>query len=424
MRKAALGLWIVGFLAWGPAVAWADGVSRDGMGAISIGRGGTDIANSDNGAVLLDNPAGIGNVDGNGLFEVGADILITDLSFNSPRNDSDAQHTPMPLPFLSFAQKSEDGRWAYGFGVFAPAGFGATWEINSPLFGPEQYRSLGALGKLLPAAAYHVTDQLTVGGTFGLAVSHVELAGPFVLQTGPLRGTPSLLSLTTTGYAPTYSLGLQYQLDDETMIGLSYTSESLLHLDGHATTLVPLGPTPVFSKFDAATRLVWPRSLGLGVSHSFGDTQRVSADVIWYDWSNAFDRVDLRLTNSSNPIIPALAGPTINDRFPLDWRDSVSVRLGYEYFLSPCQTLRAGYIYHPQPIPTETLTPYVPAILKHAFSIGYSREWQNWSVNVAYQYSFGPDKQVLQSGLVGGDFNNSQDSAQAHWLAVSFKYRF
>ncbi len=234
-RKAALGLLIVGFLAWGPAAAWADGVVRDGIGAISIGRGGTDVSNSDNGAVLLDNPAGIGNVDGNGLFEIGVDTLVTDLNFSSPRTDSDARHTLTPLPFLSYAEKSDDGRWAYGFGVFAPAGFGASYEINSPLFGPQQYRSLGALGKFLPGAAYHVTDQLTVGGTFGLAVSHVELQGPFVVQTGALRGVPSLLDVTTTGYAPTYSVGLQYKLDDQTMLGLAYTSESLFHRDGHAT---------------------------------------------------------------------------------------------------------------------------------------------------------------------------------------------
>ena len=41
--------------------AAADGLIRDGVGAIPIGRGGTNIAFADNGAVLLDNPAGMVN---------------------------------------------------------------------------------------------------------------------------------------------------------------------------------------------------------------------------------------------------------------------------------------------------------------------------------------------------------------------------
>ena len=35
--------------------AFANGLIRDGVGAVSTGRGGTNIAHSDNGAILLDN---------------------------------------------------------------------------------------------------------------------------------------------------------------------------------------------------------------------------------------------------------------------------------------------------------------------------------------------------------------------------------
>ncbi len=62
--------------------AWADGLIRDGVGAVSTGRGGTNIAHSDNGAVLLDNPAGIINAPGRGLFEFGIDTLATDLHYS------------------------------------------------------------------------------------------------------------------------------------------------------------------------------------------------------------------------------------------------------------------------------------------------------------------------------------------------------
>ena len=48
----------------------ADGVIRDGLGAFSSGRGGTNIAFADNGEVLYDNPAGIVNTNGRGSFDL------------------------------------------------------------------------------------------------------------------------------------------------------------------------------------------------------------------------------------------------------------------------------------------------------------------------------------------------------------------
>ena len=76
--------------------AIADGVVRDGLGAISGGRGGTNIAFADNGQVLLDNPAGMVNVAGGGLVELSADLLMTDLAYADPQNvNADASFRPM-----------------------------------------------------------------------------------------------------------------------------------------------------------------------------------------------------------------------------------------------------------------------------------------------------------------------------------------
>jgi long-subunit fatty acid transport protein len=422
-------LGLISFTTCCTAPARADGVRRDGVGAASIGRGGTNVAFSDNGVILLDNPAGMVNVPGRGLFEFGIDGLLTDLHYSDPENDRRPnRHNPMALPQLSYIRTSEDGRWAIGLGMFAPAGFGAQWDLNSPaLGGGHHYKSFGALLKILPGVAYRVTDKLSVGGTFGVAVSHAELEGPFFGQTGGLRGVPTLLDLQATGATTCWSLGLQYQLNDRTTLGLAYLHETRFRLDGNArVSVLGVAPVPLESAFNVDASLVWPRSLAGGISHTFGETcrHRASAEVIWFDWSGAFQRVDLTFSESTNPVFPALLGPTFHDRIPLDWSDSVSVRLGYEFLLTECDTLRCGYIYHPQPIPSETLTPYIPAILEHAVSVGYGRRSGSWDFNIAYQYSFGPDQSVSQSGIVGGDFDRSRIEADVHWLALSLGYRF
>ncbi len=422
--KAKLGQWLTLGCWLGLLIqpAWADGIERDGIGAIPIGRGGNNVASFDNGVIIYDNPAGMANVQGQGLVEVGADGLFTDLHYSNPLNDhASSRQTPWALPFFSFIQRSEDGRFAYGIGLFAPAGFGTDWKINSPLVGLQRYKSIGAQIDILPALAYHITDRLSIGGTIGPGITYAQLTGPFVVQTGALQGTPTLINLHAAGVTAAWSVGLQYLLGERTTLGLSYIAQTRYNLHGDADVEVKqiaFLPVSVYSRFNADVDVTFPRSLSGGIVHAFGEQMQHLAmlQLMWFDWSDAFNNIGLRLTNSSNPLVPLLAGPSIQDRFPLNWYDTISVRLGYEYHLDPTQVLRCGFIYHPNPVPNQTLTPYIPATLRYAVSAGYSKQWNNWGFNIAYQYTFGAEQSVDQSALVGGDFNNSSVGAQAHWL--------
>ncbi len=405
--------------------AIADGVVRDGLGAISGGRGGTNIAFADNGQVLLDNPAGMVNVAGGGLVELSADLLMTDLAYADPQNvNADASFRPMLLPQFSYVRKSDDGIWAYGIGAYSPAGFSANWAQEGPplLPGQQRYFSFGALAKILPGVACKLTDRWSIGGTFGVAASHIELEGPFFLQTGALAGTPTVLDLQTTGAAITWSFGSQYIVNERTTVGIAYQSQTSFHMDGRARAVVPmLGGQ---SHFDADLSLKWPQSLGGGITHQLAPRHRVAADVIWFDWSGAFDNVGLRLNNPTNPVFLGALGATTTDRFPLNWDDSVSFRFGYEFLVNPCSTFRAGYAYHRNQIPESTLTSYIPAILEHATSIGWGYKWGCWQFDTAYQFSWGGDRTVGTSDVVGGDFHNSFVSSKAHWIYLSLLRRF
>ena len=110
--------------------------------------------------------------------------------------------------------------------------------------------------------------------------------------------------------------------------------------------------------------------------------------------------------------------------FPFNWNDSLSIRLGYEFAATEYTVLRTGYVYNVNQIPDGTLTPYIPAILEHGFSAGMGHTWGTSSLDLAYQYSFGPDRSVGTSDLVGRDFDNSVFHASAHWLSVALTKRF
>lgn len=403
----------------------ADGLVRDGIGAISMGRGGTNIAHSDNGVILLDNPAGMVNATVSGYWEIGAEALVADLDYSDPQNPHvDNRFKIYPSGNLSYINKSDDGSWAWGIGIFAPAGFGAEYEMNHPVVGPSLYKSFGALGKILPGLAVQVTDQLSVGGTLGVGLSHAELEGPFNLQTGALSGAQTNLDLQTTGAAVVGSIGLQYQWTDCTTVGLCYTEESRFRLNGNASAdIYGFGPT-LHSNFDAQLDLVWPRSLGVGIKHDLGNCRRISADVIWYNWSHAFDRLDLRLTNPDNIVIAGLTGGTLTDSYPLAWKDTVSLRLGYEWENSRGTIWRVGYAFHDSPVPNATLNPYIDGVLEHAFTTGFSYRASCCILSAAYEYSFGPERHIGTSDIVGGDFDNSTFQAQAHWLSLSLLVPF
>ncbi|MGO9111369.1 MAG: OmpP1/FadL family transporter [Thermoguttaceae bacterium] len=255
-----------------------------------------------------------------------------------------------------------------------------------------------------------------------MGLSHTELQGPnFFQAAGPLQGTPIVMRLFTTGVALSWSVGLQYQLTEATTIGATFQSATHYAETGGANVEVPfLGS----SHFDAQFDITWPETVGIGIRHELCPDSVFSADVIYFNWSEAFDQFDVTLSNPSNPLFARLLGPSLSDQLPMDWRDSVSLRLGYEQRLSGNRVLRAGYAYHPNQIPDRTLTPYIPAILEHAFSLGYGYRWREWDMNVAYQYSFGPAQTVGQSGLVGGNFDNSWERAQAHWASLSVMRRF
>ncbi len=425
--RSRLSVWLAcwGLLTVGISSALADGVIRNGMGAISSGRGGTNIAHADNGGILLENPAAMVNIRGHSLYDVNAGMLLTDLHYADPQSSDEAACRPFGLPELAMIRRSCDGRWAFGMGVFCPAGFGAEYQLVNPVFGPQKYRSLGALAKILPGLAYRLNDRLSVGGTLGVAISHAQLEGPFYLQTAPapLTGAPTVLDLEAKGAALTWSLGAQYEISERTTLGVTYQSESRFHMRGGVFADVFMGAPPVVSSgFDALVDLAWPRSVGVGLKHQLCEHQSISADAIWFDWPHAFDTLGIQLTNPSNPAFAAFA--PIHDDLPLRWRDSVSLRLGYERELTRGRTLRAGYVYHPNVIPESTLTPYIPATLEHTFSLGYGRPLGVYHLDLAYQFSFGADRAVGTSGLVGGDFDSSQFRSRAHWIFAGISRRF
>lgn len=394
---------------------FADGLVRDGLGARVAGRGGTNLAWADSGTILHDNPAGAVNLEGCSLVECGYDLLWAHVDYSDPGTDADWRQGLVPLGNMSLLKKLDDNV-TVGFGVFSTGGFATRYKMDGPpsFPGERTYKSFGALVRLLPGVSLKMTDRWSVGATLGVGASHIELEGPYTLQSGPLRGTPMIMDTQATGAALSWSLGSQYQLTPQTTIGVAYQSETRSHISGKSSAIIPnVGE----STYDLDMDIVWPRSIGLGVRHEFCECRIGSVDLIYYNWQKAFDEIGLFMTNPTNPVFAGF-GP-IEEQKPLHWRDTLSVRVGYEHVLANSNRLRYGYVYHRNPIPSSTLTPYIAPTIEHTVSIGYGTKISNWEVDFGYQFMFG-DNVSVNTEWIGGDFDNSNVDSRAHFFYMSF----
>ena len=200
-------------------------------------------------------------------------------------------------------------------------------------------------------------------------MGYASLQGPYVLQnpTGVPAGTPVLIDVHGGGASPVWSAAMQYLVTDDTTIGLTYQSGTTFNLHGTRGRQHELGRPPVFDDVSVrTTHITWPQSVAMGgVIALPAPHRRDGRDLVRL--VSAFSQVGLTLQDSTNPLFP-----TIHESLPLNWRDSVSMKLGYEEILPIGGTCRIGYVYHPNPVPSSFLT---PLLARHVHEHLHRRLW-------------------------------------------------
>ena len=411
-----------------PGPVRAGGIVRDSIGAISSGRGGANLAHDDNLGIIQDNPAGLSWMDEDLRIEFSGDLLFPSVKYSDPDGSDRSREEVFFLPQFSVAGRKPGSPVTFGLSFFLPGGYGVDYVLNHSIFGPQPYESKGLLLKVLPSVSIRLGELLSVGGGVGFGYSETSLRLPYTFQTGPLALQSGLIHLDTDGFGVTGNFGIQIRPIDGLVIGAAFISETFIKQDGRFDLDVTGSPlaglvTDPTAIYDVEHVMRWPRSLAAGASYTF-EQGRISTDVAWFDWSSSFDDLSFKLSNGDNPEFDALVGTEPSDKFPLNWDDSFSVRLGYEHFVSESTTLRIGYIYNHNPVPDSTLTPILPGILQHSISVGFGHEYRSIEFNASYQYAFSRTQEVGVSSILGGDFDQSSVRAEAHWLFLSVAVKF
>lgn len=394
----------------------ANGVLLESIGTTTTGRGATNIAYSDNGTMVHDNPAGLAKLKSDKI-EVTTELISFSMHYQDLQNDEEGKEPLCILPSLFYMKDFDEIPLGIGFGIFSSAGYSTDYNLAhfDPNYGVQKYYSYSSLSKILVGTGYKITDRFSLGIGIGASYSKVELEIPYTFQTGGMAGTYALINMKADDWSYTWNMGAQWDISSKTTLGLIYRSKDDFDMHGGLDINIPGSAAAHYVlNFDFS----WPQSSGIGILHRLTENHRLSFDVVWVDWSSAFDDLTLKLSNGNNVALPLDA----QDTFPLAWNDSYSFRMGYEQLLTPVDTLRLGYIYIQNPVPDSTLTPMIPGILTNMFTIGYSREWKNWIFNLAYLYAFLSKQSVGKSRIIGGDFDSSSVKESLHCFSFGIAY--
>lgn len=399
-------------------------------------------ASADTPSILYFNPAGLARLTKREL-ELGLNVAQIEIDFQD-RGSTNPFGLPIPgqreaegdasvlIPNLYLSQPGPHG-WTFALGVHSP--FGLKTDYPRDWVG----RYHGVYSEVVnldinPALAYRLNPRLSVGAGLDLVYVSAELTNAIDFGTllsaqlgGPVATlgiTPGNLALdgssTLEGddWALGWNLGILFEVQPQTRLGLSYRSEVDLDLEGESRVEVPALVTTLTGGLlrgeiqSTRAPLTLPASLWLGLHQDLNTQWSLMLGAQWIDWS-AFEEIRVRYQDGRPDFVD-----------PQEWNDAWRFSIGAEYRYSPRWSFRAGLEYDETPIPHSTLGPRVTERDLRWVALGASfAATDTLTLDLAYNHAFFGDYGVdlrevtttqasgglLPGSRLVGDYSNSAD---------------
>jgi long-chain fatty acid transport protein len=433
------------FLAGAPHALASNGTNLPAYSAAALGQGGADLVSINDTSQLNNNPAALTLVPGDRIdltlmyiqpFYHYRDAFNNSASQNDgylPGNFSYAGHLASNNEYLK--------RLTIGAGIFSQGGFGSNYQRISTVLGTtDSAASYLRYLKFSLGVSYDVIassrHKLSIGAAPHLAYSDLSLSLFPGTSVAPSPGLPTgfagvsihdscarNLGVGTAfgscphDWAAGVKVGFMYAFmgDDQKVtrpkaaVGASYTSQVDFDYTGGRmdVNLSSAGLGRV--TYDASVEgFKWPQQVDVGFAYRPLNSILLALDVSWIQWS-ALRTVTIKGTNPQNSIAAATPGLSKVDLpFVFNWKDQALVAFGVaidcwaemfgersceaesgKWFDSNRLTVRAGYNYSNNPVPSQTLTPLGAVIIEHHVTggLGY-RFSDHWSADFSGLYGF------------------------------------
>jgi len=450
----------------------ASPVYSAGFAIIEQGVSGLGTAFSGGAAVAEDattvfyNPAGLTRLRGQQVLVAGH-VIVPSAKFDkesatnalgqplSGGDGGDAGETGF-VPNLFYAANLGNG-WALGLGVTAP--FGLTTEYDKTWVG--RYHAVKSEVKTVninPALACKVNEHLSLGGgvsaqyidvnltsmvDFGLsaysglasAAQQAAAAGDLATAAALMAQANALLSngvvsnpnadvyadLTADDWGYGFNLGMLYEFDADSRVGLAYRSRIKHTVEGKgdfdlqnpaylAVFGLEAAARAMFPSQDLQGEITLPASASLSAYRRINSQWALMADVLWTEWST-FDELVIEFDG-------ALPDSVTTEK----WKDSWRYSAGATYDPTERLTLRVGVAFDETPIRSSKYrTPRIPCEdrLWTALGVGY-RVSERMKVDFGYAHLFVQDSKInkstadpenLSRGNLLGEYENAVDIA-------------
>jgi long-chain fatty acid transport protein len=406
------------FLGTAATPVWAGGLTAYEVGTADVGLASAGYsARAQDASTVLTNPAGMTRLDGTQV------LLAGQILWGNTRFSVDPGTSP-ELGSGNGGYAFGSNGWFLGGGPFVSysvspdlkLGFAVTGNFGAPLSYDDNWAGRYYVQKakllgisFLPSIAYKVTDKLSVGaslnamyGTYDNQVAVNNLVGP----DGQLK-----LDDNTWGWGA--NLGILYELDAGTRIGLTWSSEISLDFNAPAqfSGLAP-GVRYLLNQsglLDSSIKvgIKVPQQVMASLFRQVNDRWAVLASVGWQQWSK-FGDVQLGIDNTANP-----KSLTTNLNFKDTWHGA----LGAQYRLSDPWTLNFGIAYDSAFQDSSKVSPLLPVNSAWRFGVGGQQQLSKttfWGIAAEYLYggtlntNLQSDRPVAAGGRgnLVGSYNN------------------
>ncbi|GHS80426.1 fatty acid transporter [Pseudomonas sp. PAGU 2196] len=431
---SALSLRLRPFCAQALALAAAIHATSSWGGGILIyeaGQEGNGLANAGSAAlandpsVLMSNPAGITQLKGTQI-SANAQVILGDLRFSRGSNNQfDGNEGGNSLEYLPgaslFVSHQIDERSAIGFGMYG--NFGLALDYDDDWAGRYFTQEAAIIGvSLQPTWAYKFTDDLSIGIGPRIMVGYYRTEMAINNNLLGLADRPDgQLEYKDTDVGVGVNLGVLYQVNPSTRVGLAYTSKVKLEFDDkpHLKDISNPLLNAALRRLDVDSLeldLNVPQTVTASIAHELGNRWTLLGSVGWQDWSDFGDvGVDVD-TNGGG------TSRTVDRKYKDTWHASV----GALYQATPQWRWSAGLGYDSSAVDDDDRTVDNPMgeAWRLATGVNYAVD-EGLDLHLAYTLVWLGDMDINQTkSRSGTTLSGSYNNSALHIIGAGATWRF
>jgi long-subunit fatty acid transport protein len=342
------------------------------------------------------------------------------------------------MPYGAFAMPLRASRWTASAAFTPEVLMRANWRyVDAPgsagvTYGVQTNETQIIAVRSSLGIARTFGHRWSAGAVLGFVYNSNELNAPYIFQQQPqLAGLKVLLQLQTHGIGWNGNTGFQWQATDRLRFGLAWKSGTTIHTHGEANgtasalfNSLNITADPAFHYRSQVLNHL-PQAFDAGMTWKSNRRMIWQAQADFTTWGQAFRQLPVSLTQGTNATINSVVGSNaMQDFVPLHWNNQVGLHAGIESPIRESWTLRAGYSYMSNPVPSATLLPMTAAIMENAIAAGVGWTHARLQVDFAYQAQLPNSESVGKSAILAGEYDNSRVSLMLQSVTATARIKF